>query len=65
MDWLKSLGENIWYVLGALAGLALFVQFGIPLGNWVWQWFATNVMVVIALALVGGVAKLWGDHRAP
>ena len=56
MDFLKTLGTNVWGLIALFAGLAVFVEFGIPLGHWFWAWASQNAMVLIALAVVGGAA---------
>lgn len=58
MQFLKDLGTNVWGVIALLAGLAVFVEFGIPLGHWFWVWATQNAMVLIALAVVGCGAGL-------
>ena len=65
MEWLKGLGTGAFGIVAALAGLALFVAFAIPLGHWTWEWVAggNNALVVIALAMVGGVG-LWANRSS-
>lgn len=58
MEFLKNLGTNVWGVIALLAGLAVFVEFGIPLGHWFWAWATQHAMVLIALAVVGCGAGL-------
>ena len=58
MEFLKNLGTNVWGLISLFAGLAVFVEFGIPLGHWFWAWAGQNAMVLIALAVVGCGAGL-------
>ncbi len=55
MEWLNSLSTWVWGALAMLAGLAVFVQFAIPLGNWFWAFAETNALTLIALSVLGGV----------
>ena len=63
MDWLKALGGWVWSAIGLLAGLAVFVKFAVPLGDWFWGFAETHAVTLIALAIVAGVPALVGHSH--
>ena len=63
-EWLKGLRDGVWGVIGAVVALAVLAEVAIPVGHWFWAWVATgnNAMVLIAFALIGGVAAFGAQH---
>lgn len=57
--WLKTLGEGAWSIVTSVIGLAVFVAFAIPLGQYVWDWVSdgNHALVLIAAAVVAGAAS--------